>query len=61
MSNPYDQAAITTILRTAGPRTAADLAKALRWSRTRARTTLTILEQAGTVRHNTNRTWELTQ
>mgnify|MGYP001738507296 FL=1 len=61
MGNTYDQAAATTVLKTVGPRTAADLAKALHWSRTRVRTTLAILEQAGDVRHNTDRTWELTR
>ena len=59
MGNTYDQAAITAVLRAAGPRAAADLAKALHWSRTRVRITLTALERSGTVRHNTNRTWEL--
>ena len=61
VGNTYDQAAITAVLKTVGPRTSADLAKALHWSRIRVRTTLTILEQAAAVRHNTDRTWELTR
>lgn len=61
MGNTYDQAAITAVLKACGPYTAADLAKALHWSRTRARATLAALEQAAAVRHNTDRTWELTR
>lgn len=60
MGNTYDQAAITTVLKAVGPRTTADLSKALHWSRTRVRITLTVLERGGTVHHNTDRTWELT-
>ena len=61
MGNTYDQAAITTVLETVGPRSAGDLSRALHWSPTRARITLTILEQAGVVRHNPDRTWEATK
>lgn len=57
MSNPYDQAAVTVVLKAAGQLTAADLAKILHWPRTRVRLALTALEAAGHVTHN-NRTWE---
>nr|DAV51489.1 MAG TPA: EAP30/Vps36 family protein [Caudoviricetes sp.] len=61
MSNPYDQQAITAVLNTAGSLTAAELAKTLHWSRIRVRTALAALEQAGTVQHNADRSWEPTQ
>ena len=61
MSNPYDQAAVTAVLKAAGRLTAAELAKTLRWPRTRVRLALTDLERAGTAHHNTDRTWEQTK
>lgn len=60
MSNPYDQQAVAAVLRTTNGLTAAELAKALRWPRTRARKALAALEAAGHVTHN-NRTWEATK
>lgn len=59
MSNPYDQQAILAVLRAVGALTAAELAKTLRWPRTRTRKALTALEAAGHVTHN-NRSWETT-
>lgn len=60
MSNPYDQAAVAAVLKAVGNLTAAELAKTLRWSSTRARKALAALEAAGHVTHN-NRTWEATK
>lgn len=60
MSNPYDQQAVSAVLRAGGRLTAAELAKILHWPRTRARLALTALEVAGRVTHN-NRTWESTK
>ena len=60
MSNPYDQQAITAVLRASGPLTAAELAKTLHWTRTRARKALADLEAAKHVAHS-NRTWEATK
>lgn len=57
MSNPYDQQAADGVLRTTNGLTAAELAKTLRWPRTRTRKALAALEAAGRVTHN-NRTWE---
>lgn len=58
MSNPYDQQAALAVLRAAGAFTAAELAKTLRWPRTRTRKALIALEAAGHVTHN-NRTWKI--
>ena len=60
MSNPYDRAAVAAVLKAAGRLTAAELAKTLRWPRTRVRLALTALEAAGHVTHN-NRVWEATK
>lgn len=60
MSNPYDQRAVAAAL-TTNRLTAAELAKALRWSRTRVRKALYDLEQQAAVRHNRDRTWEATK
>jgi predicted ArsR family transcriptional regulator len=60
MSNPYDQQAVAAVLRASAPLTAAELAKTLRWPRTRTRKALAALEAAGHVAHN-NRTWEATK
>ena len=61
MSNPYDQRVVASILKAVGRLTAAELAKTLRWSRTRARKALTDLELKGQVAHNPDRTWERTK
>lgn len=61
MSNPYDQRAAAAALNTANRLTAAELAKALHWTRTRARKALYDLEQQAAVRHNRDRTWEATK
>lgn len=61
MSNPYDQRAVAAALNTTNRLTAAELAKALRWSRTRVRKALYDLEQQAAVRHNHDRTWEATK
>lgn len=60
MSNAYDQQAVAAVLNIAGGLTAADLAGALRWSRTRVRKALAALEADGRVIHN-NRIWRLTK
>lgn len=57
MSNPYDQAAVAAVLKAVGRLTAAELAKTLHWSRTRARKALIDLETAGQVTHNPDRSW----
>lgn len=59
MSSPYDQQAILAVLRAVGELTAAELAKTLRWPRTRTRKALAALEAAGRITHN-NRTWKIT-
>lgn len=61
MNNPYDQQAVTAVLKAAGRLTAAELAKTLHWSRTRARKALAALETQGAVSHNPDRTWEQTK
>ena len=61
MSHPYDQQAVSAVLRASGRLTAAELAKTLRWTRTRVRTTLAALETQGAVSHNPDRTWEQTK
>lgn len=61
MSSPYDQQAVAAALNTANRLTAAELAKALRWSRTRVRKALYDLEQQAAARHNRDRTWEATK
>lgn len=61
MSNPYDRAAIEAILKAVGRLTAAELAKTLRWSRTRVRKALTDLELEGRVTHNHDRSWGRTK
>lgn len=61
MSNLYDQRAVAAAINHANRLTAAELAKALRWSRTRVRKALYDLEQQAAVRHNRDRTWEATQ
>lgn len=58
MNNPYDRAAVTAVLKATGPHTAAELAKTLRWSRTRVRKALAALEATHQVTHNHDRTWE---
>lgn len=60
MSNPYDQQAALAVLRAVGALTAAELAKTLRWPRTRTRTALAALEATGHVTHN-NRTWKIAE
>lgn len=59
MSNPYDRRAVAAVLRSVGGLTAAELAKTLRWPRTRVRKALADLEADGHVTHN-NRTWKYT-
>lgn len=61
MSNPYDQQAVSAVLRAGGRLTAAEIAKTLHWARTRTRKALCDLEQQGAARHNHNRTWEATK
>lgn len=61
MNNPYDQQAVAACLRTSGRLTAAELAKTLHWTRTRARLALAALEAQGAVSHNRDRTWEQTK
>ena len=61
MSNPYDQQAVASVLKAVGRLTAAELAKTLRWSRTRVRKALTDLELEGQAAHNPDRTWEQTK
>lgn len=61
MSNPYDQQAVSAVLRAGGKAATAELAKTLHWPRTRVRAALAALETQGTVHHNTDRTWELTR
>lgn len=58
MSNPYDQQAVLAVLRAVGASTAAELAKTLRWPRTRARKALIAQQAAGHITHN-NRTWRI--
>lgn len=58
MSNPYDQQAVSATLRAGGKAATAELAKTLRWPRTRVRVALTALETQGAVRHNPDRSWE---
>lgn len=57
MSNTYDQRAVTAVLRHTNGLTAAELAKTLRWPRTRTRKALIALEADGRATHN-NRTWK---
>ena len=59
MSNPYDRQAVTAVLRRVGGLTAAEIAKTLRWTRTRVRKALADLEADGRVTHS-NRTWKYT-
>lgn len=61
MSNPYDQQAVAAVLNDTNRLTAAEIAKTLHWSRTRARKALYDLEQQGVVRHNHDRTWDATK
>lgn len=61
MSSPYDQQAVAAVLNNTNRLTAAELAKALRWSRSRVRRALCDLEQQAAVRHNRDRTWEATK
>ena len=61
MSNPYDQQAVSAVLRAAGKAATAELAKTLHWPRTRTRKALCDLEQQGAARHNHDRTWESTK
>lgn len=61
MSNLYDQAATKAVLKAVGRLTAAELAKTLRWPRTRVRKALTDLELEGQVTHNPDRTWGQTR
>lgn len=58
MSNPYDQQAVSAVLRADGKAAAAELAKTLHWTRTRVRVALAALETQGAVRHNPDRSWE---
>jgi len=58
VSNTYDQQAVTAVLNLTNGLTAAKLAKALHWPRTRTRKALAALEAVGRVTHN-NRTWRL--
>jgi len=60
MSNPYDQQAVTAVLKTVGTLPAAELAKTLHWPRTRTRKALAALEANGHVTHN-NRVWKLSK
>lgn len=61
MSHPYDQQAVSAVLRAGGKAATAELAKTLHWPRTRVRVALTALETRGAVRHNPDRTWEKTR
>lgn len=61
MSNPYDQQLISALLKAADRLTAAELARALHWSRTRVRKALTDLELSRQVAHHPDRTWEKIQ
>ena len=61
MSRPYDQQAVSAVLRAGGKATTAELAKTLHWTRTRVRVALAALETQGAVRHNPDRTWEQTK
>lgn len=58
MSNPYDQQAVTAVLRAGGKATTAELAKTLHWPRTRVRVALAALETQGAVRRSPDRSWE---
>lgn len=58
MSNPYDQRAVSAVLRASGKATTAELAKTLHWPRTRVRVALAALETRGAVRHGPDRSWE---
>lgn len=57
MSNTYDQQAVLAVLSPTNGLTAAELAKAMHWPRTRTRKALAALEADGHVTHN-NRTWK---
>ena len=61
MSHPYDQQAVSAVLRAGGKTTTAELAKTLHWPRTRVRVALAALETQGAVHHNPDRTWEQTK
>ncbi len=58
MSHPYDQQAVSAVLRAGGKAATAELAKTLHWPRTRVRVALATLEAQGAVRHNSDRSWE---
>lgn len=61
MNRTYDQQAVLAVLRNVGRLTAAELAKVLRWPRTRVRKTLYALEQQGATSHNPDRSWKATK
>lgn len=61
MNRIHDQRAITAVLNAVGRLTAAEIAKTLGWTRTRARKALCDLEQQGAARHNHDRSWEATK
>lgn len=61
MNRTYDQQAVLAVLRSVGRLTAAELAKVLRWPRSRVRKTLCALEQQGAARHNPDRSWKATK
>lgn len=58
MSHPYDQQAVSAVLRAGGKAPTAELAKTLHWTRTRVRVALAALEAQGAARHNPDRSWE---
>ena len=61
MSNPHDRQAVSAVLKAVGRLTAAELARTLRWSRTRVRKALTDLEHDRQAIHHPDRTWEKTK
>lgn len=61
MSNTYDQQAAAAALKAAGALTSAELAKTLRWPRTRTRKALTALEADGRATRALDDTWKDTK
>lgn len=61
MSNTYDQQAVAAVLKVAGAPTSAELAKTLRWPRTRTRKALAALEADGRATRTLNDAWKDTK
>lgn len=61
MSNMYDQLAVAAVLKAAGARTSAELAKTLHWPRTRTRRALEALEADGRATRTLDDVWKGTK